>query len=346
MAVYTNVRNKFQLSTKIENKYKIISEKVLQLISYFDSFDYPITFDEIVSLLNFEKNRIWIALNDLSYQQIISHKYNYYFIPGKEWTIGERNNSMNLFLQNLHKIIKSGWILSHLPFVRGLLLTGSASKEIMEKNDDFDFLVIAEPNHIWLCRLIIEMFRKLISKNFKFKNYRYFDCNYIISQKNLTIKDQNEFTAIEIFFAKPIFSYSNYKMFIEQNKWIKKFFKLPKRNKSIPLVKHRIQLVQSITEKLIKIFLTFFYRNNRLEKYLYLCYYNKSLKRNNVSCLDDYKKHKSLTQIKNSNNTQPFMLQLFRHYKKNESRNKLKTKLIRKLLVQQGNNSIIDFNEI
>ncbi|MFX0070545.1 MAG: hypothetical protein ACFFAO_05575, partial [Candidatus Hermodarchaeota archaeon] len=239
MAVYTDLRNKsIQSHQKTEKNYNFISEKVLQLISYFNSFDYPLKFEEIGSILNFNKNRIEIALNDLSYQQIITHKYNYYFIPGKEWTIGERYNSMVFFRQNIRKIVRSGWILSHFPFVRGLILTGSASKEILEKNDDFDFLVIAEPNHIWLCRFIIEKFRKLISKNFKFKNYRFFDCNYIISQKNLTIEDQNEFTAIEIFFAKPIFNYSNYKIFIEQNKWIQKYFRLPKRDKSIPLVKH------------------------------------------------------------------------------------------------------------
>ena len=41
------------------------------------------------------------------------------------------------------------------------------------------------------------MFRKLISRNFKIKNFQYFDCNYFISKENLTIEDQNEFIAIE-----------------------------------------------------------------------------------------------------------------------------------------------------
>ena len=230
------------------------------------------------------------------------------------------------------KILRSAWLLSHIPFVRGLILTGSSSKEILEKNDDFDFLVIVEPNHLWICRTLIIAFRRLISFNFKLKNSKHFDCNYFLSENALRIIDKNEFTAIEIFFAKPVFNYDTYQMFIKKNLWITQYFRLPKRSKSIPLVKHRFQIFQTLLETLIKTSIKLFYKNKSIEKNLYSRYFYQSLKRKSVLSLKEYQTKKSLTQIKNSNNTQSYMVSLFSDYKSSESRTKQRTKQIRKIL--------------
>jgi len=332
MATSTNKLIKTETIQKIKNKLSSISERVLQLISYFDSFDYPIKFNELQSLLDFEKNEILNALISLKNGNKISNIDGYYFIPGKEWTIRKRVKSNRNFRNSLPKILRSGWLLSHIPFVRGLILTGSSSKEILEKNDDFDFLVIVEPNHLWLCRTLIIAFRKLITFNFKLKNSKHFDCNYFLSENALRIIDKNEFTAIEIFFAKPVFNYDTYQMFIKKNLWITQYFRLPKRSKSIPLVKHRFQLFQTLLETLIKTSIKIFYRTKSIEKNLLSRYYSESLKRKNVRSFEEYKTKKSLTQIKNSNNTQSYMISLFHDYKSSGSRTKQRTKQIRKML--------------
>ena len=333
MATSTNILTKKETIQQVENKLSPTSERVLQIISYFDSFDYPVKFDELQSLLDFEKNEIRNALTSLINGNRVSNVNGYYFVPGKYWTIRKRVKSNRIFRNSLPKILRSGWILSHIPFVRGLILTGSSSKEILEKNDDFDFLVIVEPNHLWLSRTLIIALRKLISFNFKFKNSQYFDCNYFLSEKALRIMDKNEFTAIEIFFAKPIFNYDNYQKFIKKNQWITQYFRLPKMNKSTPLVKNRIQIIQTLLETLIKISIKMFYKNKSIEKELYSRYYYQSLKRKSVLSLKEYKIKKSLTQIKNSNNTQSYMISLFRDYKSSESRTKQRTKQIRKMLI-------------
>jgi len=332
MATPTNILTKTETIQKIENKLSSISERVLQLLSYFDSFDYPLKFNELQSLLNFEENEIRNALTSLINGNEISNINEYYFVPGKEQAIRKRIKSKRIFRNSLPKILRSGWLLSHIPFVRGLILTGSSSKEILEKNNDFDFLVIVEPNYLWLCRTLIIAFRRLISFNFKLKNSKHFDCNYFLSEKDLRIIDKNEFTAIEIFFAKPIFNYDTYQMFIKKNLWITQYFRLPKRSKSIPIVKHRFQIFQTLLETFIKISIKIFYRNNSIEKNLLSRYYSQSLKRKKVLSLKEYKTKKSLTQIKNSNNTQSYMISLFREYKSSESRTKQRTKQIRKIL--------------
>lgn len=129
----------------------------------------------------------------------MNKKNNFYFAPGKEWTISIRKESEHCFYNNIINIYKIGGFLSNIPFVRGILLTGSASKYILDKNDDIDFLVITEPNHLFLCMVLISFFKKIIHFLIYDKNSFPICCNYYIVKNNLEIHDRNEFTALKYF---------------------------------------------------------------------------------------------------------------------------------------------------
>ena len=60
MATSTNILTKKETIQQVENKLNPTSERVLQILSYFDSFDYPVKFDELQSLLDFAKNQVII----------------------------------------------------------------------------------------------------------------------------------------------------------------------------------------------------------------------------------------------------------------------------------------------
>ncbi|MFX1452031.1 MAG: hypothetical protein ACFFCM_14430, partial [Promethearchaeota archaeon] len=308
-------------------------DSIIQLISYFDSFDYPIKLNEITSLLNIEEEEIRESLLNLLNKKKILKSNNYYFVSDKKGVISKRINAERFFQKNLRKIYWAGWLLSHIPFVRGLILTGSASKGVLDKFDDFDFLVITEPNRIWLCRSLIALFQKIVSFNYRRTNHRFFDCNYFITENNLTITDQNEFTGIEIFFARPVYNNKLYQRFIKKNKWITKYFKLPNQNSAIPIVKRKIPFIKSFLEKIINGFLKIFYRNNSIEKRQFLSYYNLLLQNKIVSSLDEYRSKASSTQIKFISNTQQFMLKKLREFNNKEYRSKLRTKILRRKLI-------------
>ncbi len=221
------------------------SKILYHIIKYFDLFDFPVKYDELVQLLNMRSDVIHSELKFLISKKLISKLKEYYFIPEKDWTILKRVKAENNFQISYIKIFRAGWILSHFPFVRAIFLTGSISKNVLEEFDDYDFLIITEPNHIWICKSIIDAFKRLISLNLRYSIYRFFDCNYFISKDNLTILDQNEFTALEIYFCKSIYNYPLYQEFLKENEWIKQKFKLPDNKEKILAIRRRLQFIQS-----------------------------------------------------------------------------------------------------
>jgi len=314
------------------------SKILYQIIKYFDLFDFPVKYDELVQLLNMKPTVIYSELKFLISKKLISKLKEYYFIPEKDWTILKRVKAENNFQISYIKIFRAGWILSHFPFVRAIFLTGSISKNVLEEYDDYDFLIITEPNHIWICKSIIDAFKRLISLNLRYSIYRFFDCNYFISKDNLTILDQNEFTALEIYFCKSIYNYPLYQEFLKENEWIKQKFKLPDNKEKILAIKRRLQFIQSFLEYLIKIFLKIFYRKNIIEKLIYALYYNISIKNQLVGNYEEFKSKGNFSQIKFFGNTQGFMVENFLNTNNNQFRNKVSTKVLRSHLFQTNEN--------
>ncbi len=315
------------------------SKLLYQIIQYFDLFDYPVKFAELVQLLDIKPNVIHSELKFLISKKLISKLKEYFFIPKKDWTILERVKSENNFQINIIKIVRAGWILSHFPFVRAIILTGSASKNILGEYDDFDFLVITEPNYIWICRLFIDLFKRLVSLNYHYSNPRFFDCNYFISANNLKIQEKNEFTALEIFYCKPIYNYPLYTKFIDENDWIYQKFKIPSNNGLKLSVNRRIQFIQLILEYLIKIFLKIFYRGNKLEKIIYALYHQILKKNQLISTYKEFRKDASFSRIKILGNTQSFMVDSFQNISKIQYRNNIRTKVLRSYLKAKPNES-------
>ena len=74
MATSTSNLMKNEVYRRIENEVSSISERVLQLVSYFDSFDYPIWLNELLALLDVEEGEIRDALISLIEGDKISNK--------------------------------------------------------------------------------------------------------------------------------------------------------------------------------------------------------------------------------------------------------------------------------
>ena len=301
-------------------------------------FDFPVKYDELVQLLDMRPHVIYSELKFLISKKLISKLKEYYFIPEKDWTILKRVKAENNFKMSNTKIFRVGWLLSHFPFVRAIILTGSTSKNVLEEFDDYDFLIITEPNFIWICKSIIDVFKRIISLNLRYSIYRFFDCNYFISRDNLIILDQNEFTALEICFCKSIYNYPLYQKFLNENEWIKQKFKFPDNKEKNLSVKRRLQFIQSFLEYFIKIFLKIFYRNNKIEKLIYAKYYNISIKNQLVGNYKEFKSKGNFSQIKFFGNTQGFMVENLLNTNKNQFRNRVTTRVLRSHLFQANEN--------
>ncbi|HNG85244.1 MAG TPA: nucleotidyltransferase domain-containing protein [Bacteroidia bacterium] len=137
------------------------------------------------------------------------------------------------------KLKKYAKLLATFPFVRGIAVSGSLSKGVMNPDGDIDYFIITKPGRLWICRTLMILFKKL----FLFNSKKYFCVNYFVDENNLQIRDKNIFTATEFVHLIPVFEHSCIlNVFLFQNNWVHKYYpNLPDWNRNY-LVQCNIKL--------------------------------------------------------------------------------------------------------
>jgi hypothetical protein len=148
------------------------------------------------------------------------------------------------FLPHAHKRAQ---LIGKFPFVRGVYVSGSLSKNCMRADSDIDFFVVTVPGRLWLSRTLLVLFKKIFLLN----SHKYFCVNYFIDTDHLQIEEQNLFTATETVTLLPMYGRVSFEAFQEANDWAWTFYpNFPRREASI-VAPHSKGLLKAFLEKLL-----------------------------------------------------------------------------------------------
>ena len=200
-----------------------VKSSVLRSLIYYDIFNYPLTANELIKFSSVKLHDIQSinnALDDLTQHLLIVKFGEYYSLKNDPSQIERRKNGNNAATDILPKALKRYKFIHKFPFVRSVNISGSLSKNYFDESTDFDFFIIAEKNRIWLCRLLLTLYKKI----FLFNSRKYFCINYYIDTSDLLIPDKNLFSAVEIITLKNQTGEVVYKNFMERNTWVHEYF--------------------------------------------------------------------------------------------------------------------------
>ena len=200
-----------------------IQVNILQTLAYFDIFHYPLTNEEIRNFLSIPVSQPMIDDQLLILAQNESlYKIGEFYSLQSDLAIAERRRNGNKkAVEEIKKAVKAARILSKFPYVEGLALSGSLSKNFADENTDIDFFIIAKTNRLWIARTIMHMFYKLallVGKE------RWFCMNYYVDEAGMEIAEKNIFTAMEIITLIPMEGLSRVNNFMHSNKWVEHYF--------------------------------------------------------------------------------------------------------------------------
>ncbi|OGH05761.1 MAG: hypothetical protein A2W22_06630 [Candidatus Levybacteria bacterium RBG_16_35_11] len=203
-------------------------QAVLKTLQYSDLFNFPQTGSEIRKFLikKIEAKRLKVILTS---SKEISYKSGFYFLKGKEKIVSlrkKREIESSLKIKKAKKFIK---LLSIIPSVLLIGISGSVSVKNAKRNDDIDLFIITQRNTLWATRFLMIIFLKLCGvyrkrdeENVKDK----FCLNMFLAEDALGLSPerQNMYIAREISQLMPIFQRDKiYEKFILKNNWIGKF---------------------------------------------------------------------------------------------------------------------------
>lgn len=229
-----------------------VKQDILATLSYFDIFDYPLTLTEIVQFLktDYAHEEFTEDLQNLAMENWI-YKLDEFYSLREDYSLVQRRREGNMRAKNMLKTAeKVAGFLSTFPFVKGVAVSGSLSKNFADENSDIDFFIITERNKLWLARTFMHCFKKIA---IFLKKEDLFCMNYYIDEDMLQIKEKNIYTAIEIATLLPLRGIGAFKEFFNQNNWSKNF--LP--NHSL-----RVSYVEETKNPFFKKVVEFIFRNS------------------------------------------------------------------------------------
>jgi hypothetical protein len=235
-----------------------VKDKILRALAYYDVFAYPLTATEIHQHLSIISTlpEVSMALEQLQHEGLIFKFEDLYTPRNNSALCPKRKTGNELAKDLLQKAYQKAGFIAKFPFIRGICISGSLSKNYADEKSDLDFFIITQPKRLWIARTIFDFYRKLFVRK---KFYKHYCLNYFISFDQLTIQEQNIFTATELATLKPVWGIRHYENLMKSNDWVFSYFPnliLKKATESISFKK--APLLKRVIESIINFFLADF----------------------------------------------------------------------------------------
>ena len=222
------------------------AENILKTLGYFDLFQYPLTRDEVCRFHADEvpHSVIFTALDGLLKERSV-FKLDEFFSLKNDFSAVQRRRDGNMLAIKQMKIAgRVARLLSGFPFVKGIAVSGSLSKNFADEKTDIDFFIVTAANRLWIARTFMHLYKKL---TFLTGRQHWFCMNYYVDEAGLEITEKNIFTAMEIVTLVPMQGKSSLDNFISENNWVKKYFPV-----NCSAVDHVPEIKRGIFRKLIE----------------------------------------------------------------------------------------------
>lgn len=193
---------------------------ILKSLCYFSMFGYPLTKDQLLNYRTEEltKTDLENGIDRLIEREEVFTIGDYFALQNKPLLVDKRVQSEQNARAFYEKAKKNALIISRFPFVRAVMLSGSLSKNVISDDDaDIDYFIVAKKNRLWFCKGLLILNKVFFHGNSK----KYFCINYIVSEADLTIEDQNMFTCVELSTLIPLVGVGVHEKLMQANSWTK-----------------------------------------------------------------------------------------------------------------------------
>ncbi len=164
-----------------------LNETIIQVIVFFDLFDFPVTAYEIWHYLE-KQIRFQDIIRTLEITPEIETSNGFFFLPGRAEIIKTRQVRHNYFLRKYKIAQRFVRCFSYLPFIKVITLSNSIGQFNLRDGSDIDFFIITSARRIWLTRLFCAGIAKILNRRPTPKNKKDKIClSFYISEENLNL---------------------------------------------------------------------------------------------------------------------------------------------------------------
>jgi len=200
----------------------VLEGAILRTLAYGDVFDYPMTVAEICRYLEGARALPHMIENLFEHGKFLSSHTRvvgkYVSLRGRQALAEVRLRRQTNAQRAWPKARRYGNLIAGLPFVRMVAVTGSLAVNNPDEHGDIDYLIVAAPGRVWLCRaLTIAVVRwaslqgDLICPN------------YVLSEHALQSDREDLYYAHELAQMVPLAGLETYARMRRANRWTDRF---------------------------------------------------------------------------------------------------------------------------
>lgn len=212
-----------RLVLSLDEKY------IYKTLLYSDLFNYPLTGEQVFRFLGkkIKGTKFLTLLKSIPHQ--ISGNTIYYFLPRRESLVTERTEKETYSLEKIEKTKRIAKLLSFIPTINFIGISGSLALMNAERNSDSDLFFITSTHTIWITRFLVYISLEILGVRRKKGKYNGWSIcpNMFIDESHLSFsgKKRSLYLAHEILQLLPVINKGDtYQKFLQANFWIKKYF--------------------------------------------------------------------------------------------------------------------------
>ncbi|KKR02478.1 MAG: hypothetical protein UT29_C0002G0040 [Candidatus Yanofskybacteria bacterium GW2011_GWA1_39_13] len=217
-----------------------LRNSILATLVYHDILDFPLTLLEVNKYLinpgrlskdpvlgTISLNQVAESLESLVAADLVGSKNGFYFLPQRDALYELRIRREKIAAQKWKKFLRIAKWFQAVPYLRGVLASGSLSINNTEHESDFDVLLVVRSGRLYSCRI----FLSLVASAFRARRTRYersapdkFCFNHYITDGNMNIKHESLFNAQAYVNLKPVLVADGiFSRFYTENIWLNKY---------------------------------------------------------------------------------------------------------------------------
>jgi len=223
------------------------NNNLLKTLAFFDLFNYPLTAWELWCF-NPDKQSYKETLEQIN-QTVFRRQDGFYFLNNQSLII-TRQNRYNLADKKFKLARRAAWFFSRLPWIELVALVNSIGSHNLRAEGDLDFFIVTKPKRLWLSRLIITSWLKILNlRPTAKKNQNTFCLSFWVDSENLNLNNyrlnNDPYFSYWLACLNPLFDKNQkYSRLIEANPWLNR--ELPNWQPLQPLSEHLLSINQKI----------------------------------------------------------------------------------------------------
>ena len=142
-----------------EPQVTTLEHAILYTLAYADIYDYPLTLRQLqrylIGIASTPESVASVLDNGAWARRHVARRGDYYMLPGRESLAELRRHRAAVAQSMWQRARRYAASIARIPFVRMVALTGALTMENVEADDDYDYLIVTEHDHLWLARFLI-----------------------------------------------------------------------------------------------------------------------------------------------------------------------------------------------